>query len=158
MNDEQPKTHSLAVRILVIVGGGALLGAMVTDFFAVIGRHTGLPVLGSIELVQAFVLVSASAAIVAATLAKSHAVVHLMIDRASPFLRDKLLRGNRLLSALFFAAIVSGSIWIASDMWYGHEESELLGIPLAPLRIISIICSIATTLIFLVQALGRKSS
>lgn len=157
MNEERSEPHPLAVRLLVIIGGGALLGAMATDFFAVIGRHIGWPLLGSIELVQACVLVSASAAIVAATLAHSHAVVHLLIDRAGPVLRAALLRSNRLLSSLFFIAIVTGSIWIAADMWHGHEQSELLGIPLAPLRIISIGSSIATALIFLRQALGRAS-
>ena len=157
IGDEAPKTHSAPIRLLVILGGGALMAAMATDFIAVIGRHIGWPLLGSIELVQAFVLVSASAAIVAATLAGSHAVVHLVVDRASPCVRDVLIRSSRLLAALFFAAIIAGSVWIASDMWGAHEQSELLGVPLAPLRIISIVCSIATALIFLRQAFARST-
>lgn len=156
-DEKAPHSHSLPVRLLVILGGGALMAAMATDFIAVIGRHVGWPLLGSIELVQAFVLVSASAAIVSATLAGSHAVVHLLVDRASPRGREWLIRISRFLAGLFFVALVAGSIWIASDMWAGHEVSELLGVPLAPLRIISITCSIVTALIFLRQALGRAS-
>lgn len=157
MNPEPTSETSFPMRLLVLLGGGALLAAMATDFLAVIGRHVGWPLLGSIELVQAFVLVSASVAMVMATLAGSHAVVHLLIDRASPKWRAGLIRANRLFSALFFIAILIGSIWIAADNWNGHEESELLGLPLAPLRIIGIICSLTVALVFLRQAFERSA-
>lgn len=144
------------VRALVILGGGALLLAMATDFVAVIGRHTGLPLLGSIEIVQAAVLVAASVAMVMATIARTHAVVHLLIDRASPRLRQWLIRANRLFSAIFFAALLAASIWIAADMWGGHEEAELTGIPFAPLRLVSILGCLAVAGAFLWQALERE--
>ena len=50
--------HSRAYSLVVIVGGSALLGAMGIDFLAVIGRQTGTPLLGSIELVQLLVGIS----------------------------------------------------------------------------------------------------
>lgn len=146
-----------AYRLLVLLGGAALLAAMVTDFLAVIGRHTGWPLLGSIELVQAFVLVSASVAMVIATLAGSHAVVRLLIDRAAPATRAWLIRVSRTFSALFFASMAAGSTWIAADMWPGHEESELLRIPYAPLRMVAVLCSLAVALTFLRQAIDRPS-
>lgn len=157
MTEGPPEAHGPARTLLVLTGGGALLAAMAIDFLAVIGRHTRLPLLGSIELVQAFVLISASAALVVATLAGSHAVVHLLIERIGPRKRSFLLGANRFFSALFFAAVAAGSLWIAADMWNGHEESELVGIPLAPLRIVSIAGAVAATLLFLRQAFFRRA-
>jgi TRAP-type C4-dicarboxylate transport system permease small subunit len=40
------------------------------------------------------------------------------------------------LSALFFAFILGGSALLLAELWNGAEESELLGIPIAPLRVI----------------------
>lgn len=154
MNDKDGPAGK-AMGVIVVIGGFALLFAMATDTIAVIGRHVGLPLLGSIELVQAAVLISASAAMVVATVLRSHAMVHLLIDRAKPAPRAWLIRANRLFSGLFFLAILAGSIWIAADMWMGHEESELLTIPFWPLRIASIVCSAAVAVIFLRQAMDR---
>lgn len=151
-----PRREPASMRALVLIGGGALLLAMAADFIAVIGRHTGLPLLGSIEVVRAAVLIAASAAIVLATLARTHAVVHLVIDRAAPATRAWLIRANRLFSAIFFVALALGSAWIAVDMWGGHEEAELTAIPFAPLRIVSIVSCAVAAGVFLVQALERE--
>lgn len=142
-------------RWLVLIGGGALLLAMAADFIAVIGRHTGMPLLGSIELVQASVLVSACVAMVVATLARCHAVVHLLVDRTAPPLRTWLIRANRLFSALMFLALFAGSLWIAADMWGGHEESEILRIPFAPLHLVAILSCLGVAGLFLRQAFER---
>jgi hypothetical protein len=55
-------------RALVWLAGGALLVAMATDTMAMLGRHLRLPLLGSIEIVQAAVLVAASGALLLATI------------------------------------------------------------------------------------------
>ncbi len=69
MSARPSRTHA----VLVIVGGGALLAAMAIDGLAVIGRHVGWPLLGSIEAVQAAVLVSGCVALLVATRARRHA-------------------------------------------------------------------------------------
>lgn len=150
-----PAPSSPAVRLLGVVGGVALLFAMAVDVISVVGRHIKLPLLGSIELVQAAVVVSASAGMVVATLARSHAVVHLVVDRLSPPAKAVVLRVAAALSALFFLALAIGSGWVAIEMIGGHEESELLHIPYAPLRVVLVAATLAVAAIFAAQAVGR---
>ena len=113
-----------AQELLFYLGAGALLFAVAVDAIAVIGRHIGKPLLGSIELMQASILIASSSAIVSATLADKHAVVHLLIDRLSPRAREIMGRVHAVLCAIFFAALAAGSIWIAYDLRGGNEESE----------------------------------
>jgi|SRR5580704_490627 TRAP-type C4-dicarboxylate transport system permease small subunit len=144
-------------RWLFYVGAAGLLFAIGADAVAVLGRHVGIPLLGSIELMQAAILLASSAAIVLATVAKKHAVVHLLIDRLSPRRRSIMERVHALLGAVFFAALTVGSVWIAFDLRNGHEQSELLRIPFAPLRIVSIVAVLAVTVIYLVRAFGKRA-
>jgi TRAP-type C4-dicarboxylate transport system permease small subunit len=137
------------------VGAAALLAAMAVDALAVLGRHLGIPLLGSIELVQAAMLTASSVAMVSATLAEKHAVVHLLIDRLRPPTRAVLARIHAALCALFFAALALGSIWIAYDLRDGHEESEVLRIPYSPLRIISILALLGIVAIY-AGRVGRR--
>jgi TRAP-type C4-dicarboxylate transport system permease small subunit len=143
-------------RWLFYVGAAGLLLAIGADAIAVLGRHLGIPLLGSIELMQAAILLASSAAIVLATVAKKHAVVHLLIDRLTPRQRTLMERVHALLGAVFFAALGIGNVWIAFDLRDGHEQSELLRIPFAPLRILTIIAVLAVTAIYLVRAFGKR--
>src|SRR6478735_151223 len=103
-------------RLAVWVGGAALIAATVIDTLAVIGRNVGLPVLGSIELVQAAVLVSGIFGLIFATAGDDHARVRLLTDRhpRGGALADVL---GPLSMALFFAALLTGSVWLAADLW-----------------------------------------
>src|ERR1700722_16046 len=136
---------------LFYIGGAGLMIAIGADALAVIGRHIRIPLLGSIELMQAAILLTSSAAIVLATVAKRHAVVHLLFDRLSVTSRNAMERLHAFLSALFFASLAVGSIWIAYDLRNGHEQSELLHIPYAPLRLVSIAALLAVTAICLLR-------
>jgi TRAP-type C4-dicarboxylate transport system permease small subunit len=142
---------------LFYVGAAGLLTAIGADALAVLGRHVGIPLLGSIELMQAAILLASSAAIVLATVAKRHAVVHLLIDRLSGPSRDAMERLHAFLSAVFFAALAVGSIWIAFDLRDGHEQSELLRIPYAPLRLLSIAAVLTVTVIYLFRVVERRA-
>lgn len=150
------RRRSMAENWLFYVGAAALLFAVAVDAIAVIGRHIGKPLLGSIELMQAAILIAASAAIVSATMVDKHAVVHLLIDRLSPRARRIMDRVHAALCALFFAALAAGSIWIALDLRGGNEESELLRIPYAPLRMVSIIAVLAVALVYVLRIAGRR--
>ena len=143
-------------RVLVVAGGVALLVAMAVDAVAVIGRHVGLPLLGSIEAVQAAVLLSGAISLLLATLGATHARVHLLVDRLSPRVRDVLHRGGLLLGALLFTALLVASLWIARDLWHGHEESELLRLPYRPLRVFTVLATASVALGFLAAALARR--
>ena len=128
--------HMKALKdALVWVAGGALLLAMVTDTMAMLGRQLHWPLLGAIELVQAAVLFGSAGALLLATLEQAHARVHLLLDRLPSNWQVILARLHAALSLLFYAGLLAGSAWLALDLWNGHEESELLGVPYRPLRI-----------------------
>ena len=145
-------------RVLVWAGGGALLVAMVTDTLAMLGRHLQFPLLGSIEIVQAAVLIAGSGALLLATFHESHARVHLLLRRLPEGLRALLGAGHQVAAMLLMLALLAGSAWIASDLWHGHEESELLRIPWMPLRLI-VVLLLASLLVVLVRQLlrGRRT-
>jgi TRAP-type C4-dicarboxylate transport system permease small subunit len=144
-------------RVLVVIGGGALLIAMGVDTLAVAGRHLGISLLGSIEIVQAAVLVSGATAILVATLAGNHARVRLVAERASPALRNVMDRAGLLCSALFFLALASGSCWLAMDLWNGQEESELLHLAYRPLRVFTVLAMAAVFVVFVARGISGKS-
>ncbi|MEO6151595.1 MAG: TRAP transporter small permease subunit [Croceibacterium sp.] len=121
-------------RIGVWIGGAALLAATAIDTIAVIGRNIGLPIIGSIELVQTAVLVSGVFGLIFATWGEEHARVRILTDRLprAGALADII---GPLSMALFFGCLLTGSLWLASDLWSGHERSEVLGIPWGALRL-----------------------
>jgi len=123
--------------LLVWIAGGALLVAMVADTLAMLGRAFDVPLLGAIEIVQAAVLVAASGALVVAALDDAHARVHLLLRRVPDVTRHALERLHAVAAVAFYAALLAGSVWIAADLWLGHEESELLRIPYRPLRFVA---------------------
>ena len=144
--------QSLVFRAIIGLGGVALLAAMVIDVVAVIGRHTGVPLLGSIELVQVLVAIAGAMAVVIATVHKSHAKVHLLLARLPETVRVHALRLANVLTALFLFALTLGSLWIMRELWGSHEESELWRLPYRPLRLLVVITLAATTLLLLRQA------
>jgi Na+/proline symporter len=50
--------------------------------------------------------------------------------------------------SVFFAALAFGSTWVAWDMRGGAEQSELLGIPYLPLRVVVTIAMFVIALIY----------
>ena len=116
------------------MGALALFVLMATDAIAVIGRHTGRPLIGSIEISQFAALVSAASALVWATLAGTHAEVHLLTERLPQTWRARLGFGANLLAVVVFAAMALGSAWLMRDLWNGYEQTELFGLPIKPLR------------------------
>ena len=134
---------------VLLVGGLALVAAGAVDLLGVLGRHARLPVVGSIELVQACVIVAASASIVAATLARIHATVHVITERLPKAAQGELARLAAVLGAIFFASLTAGSVWLAVEHVGADERTDLLGIPLLPFRILWCLASAVVTINFL---------
>jgi TRAP-type C4-dicarboxylate transport system permease small subunit len=149
---------SILHRMLVAIGGSALFIAMGVDALALAGRNLGVPFLGSIEIVQAAVLVSGAVAMLVATFAGIHARVRLLVARTPPRLRSILETLALGASAAFFMALAVGSLWIVHDMWAGGEESELLHLPYRPLRLFTFLAMVAVAIAFAVRALSRRQS
>jgi TRAP-type C4-dicarboxylate transport system permease small subunit len=127
----------------------------VIDTLAVIGRNVGLPILGSIELVQAAVLVSGIFGLIFATAGDDHARVRIMTDRHD---RGRVFADviGPVSMALFFAALLTGSVWLAADLWTGHERSELLGVSWRVLRLIANV-GLAACIVIALAALFRRT-
>jgi TRAP-type C4-dicarboxylate transport system permease small subunit len=142
--------------ICTLMGSIGLISAMSVDALSVLGRHIGFAFLGSIEIVQACMVLAASAAMIAATLVDSHARVHILTDRLSPRARRMLLRAADLISALTMAALTAGSIGVASDLWDSQEITEILEMQLRWLRLVWIVSAGAIALIFLLRAFRRN--
>jgi len=123
---------------LFYIGSAGLLGATGFDAVAVLGRHIGLPFPGSLELVQASIVLASTAALAAATASRRHAAARLVLDRVSAPVRLIMQRINAVLTILFFLVLAAGQIWITSDLWHAQEDTEVLHVPFAPLRLLAI--------------------
>ena len=143
--------------LLIWIAGGALLAAVVVDALAMIGRQVRVPLIGSIEIVEAVVLIAACGALIVATFERAHARVNLILESLPPGWQKSLNRLHAFAAAILFAALLAGSVWIAMDLWGGHEESELLRIPYWPLRLI-VILSMAGLLVLAVRGIRQKGS
>jgi TRAP-type C4-dicarboxylate transport system permease small subunit len=143
-------------RIAFVIGALGLLGTMAVDAAAVVGRHVHVPLLGSIELSEACIVWMASAALLCTTLERGHASVHIVTERVPLRVRRVLERGANVLSAAFFAVLVCGSALVLSDLWNGDERSELLGIPILPLRLVFCASASGVVATFVAHALRRS--
>lgn len=139
------------------IGGLALVAATLINVCAVIGRRVGLPLHGAIELVQVCVLIAGTFALVRATGLEAHARIHLVLDRIPAGARALAERLCALFAALFFAALLAGSVWIQSDLWNSHETSEVIGVPWRALRLVANLGLAAMALLSLWHAArGRR--
>jgi TRAP-type transport system small permease protein len=150
--------HRWLVRASFALGAAGLLLAMAIDALAVSGRLLGRPLLGSIELSQCCVVLFASAALVGTTLQRGHASVHLLTERLPARARRWFQRSSQLLSALFFVALALGSLIVLGDLWRGGETTELLGLPLKPLRLVWCTSALLIVVLFVSESFSHGSS
>ena len=146
MNSGKPR------GVLFYVGAAGLLAIMFIESISVFGRHLGVPLLGSIEMVQAAIVPAACAAMVIASLVGAHATVHLLTDRLSARPREWLTRASALLASFFFAALAAGSAWLTREFWDSFEQTDVLEIPFRPLRALVMVSMAAVAAVFLVKA------
>lgn len=147
---------SKPMTVIIWIGGIALLLAVGIDTIAVIGRHVGFPLTGSIELMQPVILISGALALVVATIEQSHARVRLLVDKLSAGWRDVADRFSDALTLLFFLALLVGSVWLAADLWNGYEQSEWLGVPWWTLRFIANLCLLSASAVLLWRVFGKR--
>lgn len=148
---------SALTRIAYAIGGVGLLGATAADSIAVAGRHTGLHLLGSIELVQACVVLLGGSAMLIATQVGEHASVHILTERLAKPTAAKLARIASLFAAFAFLLIAIGSAWVGSELWNGFERTELLHLPIRWLRVIWFVFASLIALTFLHRAFRRSA-
>lgn len=143
---------------LAWIGAIGLVTSMLVGTASVLARHLGIALAGDVEIMRAAILVTASVALLISTTAYRHASVHLLTDRLPMRISVPLLRAGMLLSILFFLAIASGLAWIMLDLRHAHEQSDILHIPYAPLRWISLAAVLGAAAASARRALGGKES
>ncbi len=154
VREEAKGLTGVLARGCFVVGAIGLLIAMASDAIAVVGRHINFPLLGSIEIVQACIVTAASAAMVGATASRSHAAVHILTERVGPRAQDILERLANVVGAVVAIALLIGSVWIVSDLWDGQEMTELLRMPLKPLRLFWCASAALMAVLFLARAIA----
>lgn len=142
--------------VLFYIGACGLMLVMVIEVIAVAGRHIRIPLLGALEMAQAAILPAACASMVIASLAGTHAVVHLLTERMPDRVRGWMARLSALISALYFAGLFVGATWLTADYWNSFEESDVLHIPFRPLRILVAVSAGALAFIFVHRCLRRE--
>lgn len=142
-------------RGVLALGCIALGGAMATDAIAVAGRHLGIALLGSIEVMQALIVLLATSAMLMATIVDGHARVRIVLEKVSDRTVARLERLSDVASAIAFLWLAVGSIWLASDVWSGHEVTEILNLPLRWLRAVWIVGCLIIAVLFLAHARNR---
>lgn len=155
-DEEPPPVTGVAGRAAFYIGSVGLLLATAADSIAVLGRHTGFALLGSIEIVQAAIVFIAASSMVSVTLSRGHAAVHILTDRLAPARRYRLARIANLLGAVALLLLAAGSMILLVDLWNGHERSELLHIPLRWFRLLVIAALVFVAALLLGHALERR--
>ena len=135
--------------LLFYLGAIGLATATIVDTVAVSGRWLSLPLHGALEIIQAAVLITACVSMITATLEETHASVHILLNRVGPRTKAALKRVGSLVAAALFVGLTIASVWLVIEHWDTHEESELLHIPLRPLRLL---CSASMLVILVVFA------
>lgn len=161
LHDEEPppaQRTSIAGRVAFYIGSGGLLAATAADSIAVLGRHTGFALIGAIEIVQAAIVFIAASSMVAVTLARGHAAVHILTDRLGTARRVALARMANLLGAIAALLLIIGSLILLGDVWGGHERSELLHIPLRWFRVLMIAALAFMAILFVRDALRSRNA
>lgn len=149
------KPHSPLQRAVFALGVFALASAMATDAIAVAGRHLGVALLGSIEVMQALIVLLATSAMLITTLVDGHARVRIVLEKVSQSAVLRLERLSDIASAAAFLWLALGSIWLASDLWNGAEVTEILNLPLRWLRVVWIGGCLVIAALFLAHARSR---
>lgn len=139
-----------------IIGGGSLLAAMAIDFVSVVGRHLGFSIVGALELVQYCITGLVASAIVVSTLSNGHVAVHILTERLKPMWRGLLARLSDLLMVCFFLTVLAGDIWIAVELWGRDERSDLLGLPVAPMRALWCVGLALSAALGVIALLGKR--
>jgi TRAP-type C4-dicarboxylate transport system permease small subunit len=143
-----------AHAVLFYTGSAGLLSMMLVEFLAVLGRHSGLPVMGALEIVQAAIVPAACAAMLIATLHGAHAAVHMVTERMPAGAQQAARRVGYFIAGVFFSFLCAGSVWLAIEAWDTFEQTEVLHIPFRPLRALVALAAAALAFLFFHRAVA----
>ncbi len=157
MVSSDPPKHNLALTFAIWLGSFALLATTLLVVISVLGRHLQIPLPGSVEMVEALIVLVASSSLLLATFDKAHAAARLFVEKMSPVTQQAVEKFGLLMGAIFIVALLIGSVWLIIEYWYAHEATHLLGIPIAPLRWLFCASLLLITILLLVRLLSSST-
>lgn len=122
----------MAHRVLLVLGGAALLDLMLLGAINVVSRMFGAPFSGTYELVGLLGALSVAFALGEAQRRKDHVLVELF-TRGFPAWLLRLLDGFQYLASMaFFSAVAFGIFHLAETLRRSNEVTETLKFPYYP--------------------------
>ena len=140
------------IGIGMAVGAAFLVGMMVLIVANIIYRLTGHVIVGSFEISELLIVVTAAFALGYAALQKSHVDVGIVVSRFPRRWQAILEALTSFLSMGTWAVAAWAGSLILFERWH-TEESELLLIPFFPFRLVLFLGLILIALVYLIYLL-----
>ncbi len=149
---------TLIIKAATWLGCTALVTTTALIVLSVLGRHTQIPLPGSVEMVEVLIVVIGSTSLLVATYDNTHASAKLFINRMSPTVRIVVEKIGISMAAIFTASLLVGTVWIIADYWATHEVTPLLGIPVIPFRLLFALSLVLITLLSLIRLISKSKN
>ena len=143
-------------EITSYIGAAFLIGIMALTVISIVSRLFGRVILGSYEMVELMMVVTAGFALVRTTLKKTHVVVEIIITRLS--------RRTQIVTEIFHN-IVATCLWglmawetlmlLIEKGFSGEGRTEIIKAPYFPFKLLWTIALILSSLVFLMNALSK---
>ena len=133
----------------VYVGGFALICLLLLIITNIAFRLSGHIIPGSYELAEAIIPVIAGVAVLVATLFGSHVAVDLVAERFSARVQRRLVMAMACVGFMYWLVLAYSSALTALRNTKLGENTELLGLPVTPLRWfwVAVCCCVAAYLL-----------
>lgn len=136
------------VNLISQVGAFALLALLALIVGNVLLRTAGYIIPGSYELAELIIPVIAGIGVLAATLCGAHVAIDVVTDRLGRKARRRIALAVSLAGALYWLILTGSGAAIALRNTRLGEYTEVLGIPVSPLRWtwVAVCCCVAVYL------------
>jgi len=142
-------------KVTTYMGGAFLIGIMTLTVASIVSRLLGKVVLGSYELVELMMVVTAGFALVHTTIRKGHVIVEIILSRLS--------KRAQIIAEIFHNIIATG-LWgliawetlalLIEKGFLGEGRTEVIEAPYFPVKLLWTIALILCSLIFLMNVLN----
>ena len=134
----------------VVISGIFLIGMMLLTVSNILFRGFGGVIAGTYELIEALIIVVVAGALGYTELENSHVSVRIVVSRLSQRAQGIFGSFIYLIGTGLWVIIIWAGIEILSKRWLA-EETELLSVPILPLRFVWILGLIFLCLVLLIN-------
>jgi TRAP-type C4-dicarboxylate transport system permease small subunit len=124
---------NIAIAILAIIAGAALVGTLILTGCDIIGRTFGHPVPGTYEVVSFASVLVLGLAIPLTSRLKGHVYMDVVIDKVPPLAKRILKVITRLMGAALFLLMGYSIFKVGNSFRTGGEVTPVLSLPFYPI-------------------------